>query len=152
VKGEKMATKEKQPDENYVRMYYEHQYERMKTLEEQRLIFTNIVITLSVVAFTFGFKKLSNLTLLSGIGLPALIMVLNIFAAYYVALTLKYINTHRERAKEVLSKYAKELSVIDSKWVLPKIPLRLGLARIQILIHLIVIALSSIPIVAYFIQ
>ena len=145
-------TKVKRTEADYVRMYYEHQYERMKTLEEQRLIFTNIVITLSVVAFTFGFQNISNLTLLNGIGLPALIIVLNMFAAYYVTLTLKYIGTHRERAKEVLSKYAKEISVIDAKWILPRIPFRLGLAKIQIVIHILVIVISAIPVIAYFTQ
>ena len=43
------------PSEDYVRMYYDHQYDRMGKLESQRLTLTHIVITVTVVAFTFGF-------------------------------------------------------------------------------------------------
>ncbi len=49
----KYQTLAEAPDE-YILAYYEHQYERMEKLEGQSLIVTNIVITLSVLAFSFG--------------------------------------------------------------------------------------------------
>ena len=45
--------------EDDVRMYYDHQYERMGKIEEQSLTFSNIVITISIVAFSAGLPVLT---------------------------------------------------------------------------------------------
>src|SRR5687768_14137713 len=104
---------------DFVRTYYQHQYDRIKALEEQRLTITNIVVSLSVVAFTFGFQDIKNLTVINGIGLPMLIITLNLFAALYIWRTAQYIAVLRNKAKEVLSRYSKEMLEIDAKYQLP---------------------------------
>ena len=145
-----MPKKKDVSNPDFVRLYYEHQYDRMKALEEQRLTITNIVISLSVVAFTFGFQNLNDITIINGIGLPVLIIVLNLFAALYIWRTLQYIRVHRHRAKIVLGRYSKEMIEIDSEHKMPHVFLRLGLAKIQLIIHIVLLIPSSIPIVAYF--
>lgn len=111
-----MATKIKPTDENYVRMFYEHQYERMKTLEEQRLSITNYVITVSALAFTFGFKDVTQLTLLNAVGLPLIIVIVNWFAMAYIDRSARFIHTHRKRAKEVLHEFAPKLDDYNEKY------------------------------------
>lgn len=145
-----MPKKTETSDPHFIYLYYEHQYERMKALEEQRLTITNIVISLSVVAFTFGFQNLNSITIINGVGLPALIILLNLFAALYIWRTLQYIRVHRNRAKVVLDRYSKEMIEIDAKHEMPHVFLRLGLAKIQLIIHLVLLIPSSVPIIAYF--
>jgi len=131
----------------YVRMYYEHQYDRMAKLEEQRLTITNVVITLSIVAFTFGFSNIQTLTAIVGIGLPFVMVVSNVFAIIYVVRSADFIRTHQKRAKRILELYAQELFELDksNQW-----PHRL-LARwkIQVLIHGLLILAALFPAVVY---
>jgi hypothetical protein len=131
----------------YVRMYYEHQYDRMAKLEDQRLIVTNIVITLSVVAFTFGFQNTQGLTTLTGLGLPVVLALVNLSAIGYIVHTANVIKAHRGRARRVLELYAKELYQLDQsiqwshrlweRW------------KIQLLIHIVLILISLFPIYIY---
>src|SRR5687768_8662090 len=137
---------------DFVRTYYERQNDRIKALEEQRLTITNIVVSLSVVAFTFGFQGLNNLTVINGIGLPMLIITLNLFAALYIWRTSQYIGVLRNKAKEVLSRYSKEMLEIDSKYPLPHVLFSLGLSKIQFIIHIILLIPSSIPLIVYFLS
>ncbi len=132
----------------FYRMYYEHQYERMSKLEEQRLTFTNIVVTLTVVALTFGFS-IQSLSVINGLILPLLMVILNIFGAAYTYRTLQYVQVHRKRAKEVLKLCASEIYAIDQAISLPDLKLRLGLARIQLLLHIVLTVPLLVLIVLY---
>jgi hypothetical protein len=55
-----MATRTKPVNENYVQMYYEHQYDSVEKLEAAKLTITNYVLTISALVFTFGTKAIFN--------------------------------------------------------------------------------------------
>jgi len=133
----------------YVRMYYEHQSERMGRLEDQRLTMSNLVITISVLAFSFGFGKLSELTVINGIGLPALMVFANLFAIAYIRRASLWMNVHRTRAKLVLDKFAPELleATKSQPWV--KKGALGSRAVIQQWLHVLLMATASVPILAY---
>ncbi len=110
-----MAITKKQVDSEYVRMYYEHQYERIEKDVNQRLSMQNFMLTLSALAFTFGYQNNSNLTIMNGLGLPVIIIAANTTALLNIKYTTQYIDVHRERAHEALKRYASELIEIDVK-------------------------------------
>lgn len=147
MRNESDAKEEKKVLAEYVHMYYEHQYDRMAKLEEQRLTITNVVITLSIVAFTFGFSNSQNLTEIVGIGLPAVMVASNLFAIVYIVRSADFIGTHRRRAKRILELYAQELHELDEsiQW-----PHRLWARwRIQVLIHILLILAALFPAYVY---
>lgn len=98
----------------YVRMYYEHQYDRMAKLEEQRLIITNIVLALSIAAFSFGFSNIHGLTIFTGLGIPVVLGFSNYFAIAYLAHSEDVIKAHKKRAKRALELYANDLYQLDT--------------------------------------
>jgi hypothetical protein len=133
----------------FVRMYYEHQYDRMAKLEEQGLTISNIVITLNVVAFTFGFTNVKDLTIITGLGLPLMMIIANFFAISYIGYSSIFIRVHQARAKRVIVNYAHELSKIDD--TCPN-PWREGLGKrreIQLAIHILMILIAFIPAYMY---
>jgi hypothetical protein len=102
-------------DLELVRMYYGHQYERFSDLEKAQLALTNIVIGGSTIAFTFGFSGSQGINLLNGIGLPVIVIAINLFAILYYRQTSIYIRMHGKRAKRILELYAEELLKIDQE-------------------------------------
>jgi len=101
--------------ENVLMHYYNHQYERMGKLEDQRTAVTNITTTLSVLAFTFGFNDAVGFSKLVGYALLSVMILANIFAIAYVLKTKSWINTHEKRAKGILEKRYVALHVFDRK-------------------------------------
>lgn len=131
----------------YVRMYYEHQYDRMAKLEEQRLTITSVVITLCVVAFTFGFSGAEELTALTGVGLPVVMLVANVLAIVYIVHSADVIRAHRRRAKRVLELYAEDLYQLDRSIVWSR---RLWARwKTQLFIHIILILTALLPAYIY---
>jgi hypothetical protein len=108
-----MVAKTKPTDEGYVRMFYEHQYDRMGKEEGYRLTITNYVLTVSALAFTFGYQSSTQLTVMNGIGLPFIILIVNLFAMIYIERTSEVINAQKKRAREILNRYAPELNEIN---------------------------------------
>ena len=53
----KAGLKAEQINPDYVRMYYEHQYDRVKKHEDQALTISNIVLTISALIITFGLNN-----------------------------------------------------------------------------------------------
>jgi hypothetical protein len=147
-----MATRIKPLDENYVRMYYEHQYQRMSAIEGQRWALTNIVATLSVLAFTFGFQDGRALTIINGLALPIVLTILNLFAVLFVWRTHNYTQVHQRRARATLLKYAKELHELDTAHPVSRGPFGWGIAKIQLIIHIILLIPALIPFVGYLLQ
>ncbi len=131
----------------YVRMYYEHQYDRMAKLEEQRLMITSVVITISTVAFTFGFSNIQDLTALNGLGLPAVMVLSNLLAIAYIVHSADVIRAHGERAKKVLAFYAQDLYQLDKsiQWS-RRLPERW---KTQLFIHIILILTALFPVYIY---
>jgi len=133
----------------FIRMYYDHQFDRMGKLENQRLMISNIVITISVLAFSFGFGKLSDLTVINGLGLPALMIFSNLFAIAYINRASRWISVHRMRAKDALERYAPELQRINesSPWIKGGL---LGSRRnIQNWLHVLLLITALIPVIVY---
>ena len=148
--GNLMENREIVPE--YVRMYYEHQYDRMAKLEEQGLTITNVVVTLSVVALTFGFGNAQGLGVVAGVGLAFVMIIANAFAIFYAIRTGSWIQTHKSRAKRVLEVYSPDLYQLDQRTFAPHRTGILGLGRrtIQILLHALLIATSVfIPLILY---
>lgn len=131
----------------YVRMYYEHQYDRMAKLEDQRLTITSVVITISIVAFTFGFSNTEDLTALNGLGLPIVMVLSNLLAIAYIVHSADVIRAHSQRAKQVLELYAQDLYQLDKsiQWS-RRLPERW---KTQLFIHIILILTALFPAYIY---
>lgn len=133
----------------FIRMYYEHQYDRMAKLEEQGLTISNIVITINVVAFTFGFTNMKDVNIITGLGLPLMMIISNFFAIIYIWCSSIFIRLHQARAKRVTEKYAQDLFKIDKEYPNPWRG-ALGKRReIQLAIHILLILIAYIPAYMY---
>ena len=106
-------TKIEKTDLDLVRMYYEHQFNRVERNENHRLTVSNYVLTLSALAFTFGFQGGLQLTVVNGLGLPLIVILANMTAISNIGYTATFIDVHRNRAHEILQRYAPELSKVD---------------------------------------
>src|ERR1051325_3076845 len=97
----------------FARLYYQHQYDRLSKIEDQRLAITNIVMTLSAGALVLGFTGLDNLTIINGVGVPLMIIFSNLFAIAYILRSRDFMRVHKERARRVLEIYAKDMSNLN---------------------------------------
>ena len=101
-------------DTEYVKMYFEHQYDRFAKLELLAFTFTSIaVIPLSGVLLTFGYNQIGVISRAQNSIVLLFIIVLNIFAILYLVHTSRQGQSHRRRAKKILKKYAPVLAEID---------------------------------------
>lgn len=148
TKGSKL----KKTDGDYVRMYYEHQYDRVAKLENLRLLITNVVITLSVASFTFSFANSQPLNIMNGVVLPVILIVSNFFAIIYIVMTLEVIKMHVNRANIVLRQFASALSAINDKEKPPRWTDKFNIAINQIVFHVLLVVLCSLPIWKYYQQ
>jgi hypothetical protein len=139
-----MATKKDTTDLDLVRMYYEHQYDRIEKDEIHRSTMSNYVLTLSVLAFTFGFQNSLQLNIINGIGLPMIIIIANIAAISNIGYTATFIGIHRDRAHEVLQRYAPELSKVDETHNFT-INLLHGRRKIERIVHQLLILIALVP-------
>lgn len=150
MQSDKNLTKPtKQTEPEYILTYYAHQYDRVGKLEEQALNITNIVITLSIVAFTFGFSNTKGLTPVADIILPLTMIIANIFAIAYIYSTRNWIQIHRNCAQRILEIYASELFELDKSIFNSSKVKFWGRRQIQVLIHSLLIITALIPIVLY---
>lgn len=135
---------------DYVCMYYQRQYARIEHHESQRLILSNVVITITVLGFTFGFGEISKLSILSGIGLPLIIIIANCFAVIYAHGSSAICHVHQDRAHATLERHAASLYLIQKEFELPKLRRGRGLSGTLACLHILLIFASFMPIVAYF--
>ena len=143
-----MVTKKNPTNENFVRMYYDHQYDRLAKHESYGLTITSYVLTISAAVFTFGYKDVMQLTLVNGIGLPLIIIIANVFAILYLDHTKDFISVHQDRAREIVSRYAPELKEINDMYKWPKG----GFLRIEKGLHQLLTLVAFILLVIYFYQ
>jgi hypothetical protein len=130
----------------YVRMYYEHQYDRMAKLEDQAMTITNVVVTLTVVVLTFGLG--STISPAATVALSLVMVLANGFAIFYTVRTGSWIQTHRLRAKRTLKEFAPALYNLDNTTFAPHRTGVMGMGRrkIQIILHILLgIACAFIP-------
>jgi hypothetical protein len=132
--------------QTYIVMYYEHQYDRMAKLEEQRLTITNIVISISAITFTFGFSDPTNLTAINGLGLPFLMILINVFAVVYINRSGLFIHNHRERARAIIKDHAPEVDDYNSRFSSPPRGRLGGRTSIQAWIHRLLVIVAILPI------
>ncbi|HEX5734464.1 MAG TPA: hypothetical protein VF131_16630 [Blastocatellia bacterium] len=135
--------------DEYVRLYYQHQYERVSRLEDQRLAITNIVMALSTGALAFGFSDLSKVTVVNGIGLPAMIAVSNLFAIGYLLRTREFIRTHKKRARRVLEIHAPDLFELNKSLTWSEEPFYKNRTFIQVSLHILLMLTALLPLLAY---
>ena len=136
-------------DPALIQMYYDHQYQRFDKHEEQRFLFTNIVLSISALVITFGYDDLSNFSAINGIGLPLIIILCNIFAMIYIRNSRDWTRTHKLRAKKILELYARELYKLDLTTP-ESYPIRkLGRWDIHFLLHVLFIIIFLVIIVTY---
>jgi amino acid permease len=136
-----MALKNKPTDVELIRMYYEHQYDRIGKNEDQALAISNIMLTISALIVTFGFGNRQSFGAILVLFLPVIIIVANLFAILYIAENDKWIKLHRTRAQRVIENYASELHKLNKEIARPH---NQGMSRkrIQSLIHYLFICLG----------
>lgn len=129
-------------DPAYVRMYFDHQYDRFAKLEQHGFTVSNLVIGLCVLGFGF---------LVSGS--PAenqsvrpifvlLMVAINIVAVAYLARVYFAKHSHQRRAKEVLRRYAMPLLKIDGEVPQPNPRSPFKRSFIQAVFHVIIAGFS----------
>ncbi|MBD1914269.1 MULTISPECIES: hypothetical protein [Cyanophyceae] len=139
----------KNVDPEFIRMYYEHHYDRVSKLEEQGLIITNVAMTFSVVVFTFGFGNIQSLNIVTGVLLPLTMIFVNAFAVGYLIASRNWISSHRKRAERVLEIFAKDIYLLDRAIFNSYKPGFMGRHKAQLFIHYILIGLAVAPIIIY---
>ncbi|MBN1449747.1 MAG: hypothetical protein JW963_01935 [Anaerolineales bacterium] len=146
------STKTEQNDADFVRMYYEHQYDTMTKHEDNRLAMTNYVLTVSALAFTFGYQNAAQISIITGIGLPTIIILVNIFAILYIERTADFMKVHQDRARAILEIYAPELKKINEKLTWRKGNFLRTKRGMQKGIHFLLILVALIPVAVYLLQ
>ncbi len=130
-------------DSEFIRAYYDHQYDRMAKLEEQGASVTSIVVSLSVIAVTFGLGGAQAPNQIAAVGIPLLLLLANLFAILYLAQAGVWVRTHRLRAKEIMKRSYSNLYEFDQQTVAPHRTVFpwMGRREIQMTLHGILIAL-----------
>lgn len=148
-----MPKQTKSTEIEFVRMYYEHQYERVAKLEEARSTMTNYVLGLSTLVFAFAYQNVSNLSVINGIVLPLIIIVANYFPMRYIDRSTHFLNVHKKRARTVLKQYAPELGSLNESISWPKGPgFWWNRQRLEKAIHVVVMLTALVPIVLFLYQ
>ena len=135
------------------RMYHQLQYDRIAQLEQQRLTMTNFVIGLSIISFSFAFSDIDKLNIINAIGLPAVIIISNIFAMLYASRSRIFIKMHQKRAEKAREIFSPNLNSISKK--VPKINSNrdpFNRTRLQIYLHVLLIVVAILPAVMYFVK
>ena len=147
-----MAPRKNRTKDEYVKMYYEHQYDRLAKHENYRLTLTNYVLTISALVFTFGYQNTAQLTMINGVALPLIIVIANVFAIGYIDRTIDFTNAHQNRAREVLKRYAPELIEINETHSWRRSGLIRSRIRIEKGIHRLLILVGCIPAIVFIYQ
>jgi hypothetical protein len=144
--------KQRSSDKEDFRLYYQHQYDRMKELEQQRLIMTNVIVTISVLSFSLAFTDISKLNLVSGVGLPILVIVSNLIAIRWNQRTRAFIKMHQKRAHAALEVIAPEVEALDRSIPKPFDGDKDIFRRpaLQNYLHVLLIIISILPTLLYF--
>src|SRR5574342_1312800 len=98
---------------DYIRMYYEHQYDRIEKNEYQAMNISNIVLTITALILTFGFNNKQSFGSILILFLPLVIIIANVTAILYIRENTRWIKAHQIRAKLILETYAPELYSLD---------------------------------------
>jgi hypothetical protein len=133
--------------ETYVRMYYEHQYDRLRALESQRLTVTMIVIATSAAAFALTQNEDPS-SIINGAVVPIIVAAFNLFAIVYIIRMAGLIGVHEKRAKRLLERYAKPVFDLDHHHPFPTKNRFGGRSNIHIYVHTTIAVVAIIILVA----
>jgi hypothetical protein len=137
---------------DYVRMYYEHQYDRINRHEEKTLTISNLVLTISALIITFGFSNRQSFGSILIMFLPAVIIILNSFAVLYINDRARYVSQHSKRAKKILEIYATELYSLDKENSAPYKKWSVGRRTIQNLMHYLFVFIGILLLVIFILE
>jgi hypothetical protein len=138
-------------DKEDFRLYYQHQYDRIKELEQQRLIMTNVIVTISVISFSLAFTDISKLNLVNTIGLPIVVIIANIIAILWNKRSRSFVKMHQKRAHAALNAIAPEVEALDRSIPKPFDGDKDIFRRpaLQNYLHVLLIVVSVLPILLY---
>jgi len=137
-------TKKAMINPDYVRMYFDHQYDRIEKNENQAMTISNIVFTVTAAILAFGFNNQQSLGSKVILFLPLVIIVANVTAILYIRENTRWIRAHQIRAKRILETYTPELYSLDQETSAPPIIGALNRSITQYLIHSIFIIIGFI--------
>ena len=135
---------------DYVRMYYEHQYDRINKHEDRALSISNIVLTISALVITFGLNNRQAFGSVFIFLLPVILIVANLFATLYVYVGGKWIHSYLTRAKRILEMYAPELYALDMQTVASRT--KYGRRTFQYVIHAMFSFIAVILIILFIVE
>jgi hypothetical protein len=150
--GSKSSSRTKEVNPDYVRMYYEHQYDRIKAHEEQSLNISNIVLTITALIITFGLNNRQSFGSVFILFLPTIIIIANTFAILNIVEGTKWMRQHQKRAKRSLEAYAPELLAFDKDFPSPHKQWAVGRRRVQGVIHYSFIFISIVLLVLFILE
>jgi DMSO reductase anchor subunit len=133
------------------RTYYQHQYERMSELENQRLTMTNVIVGLSVLAFSLAFADITKLNVVNAVGLLIVVLFANLIAVLFNHRSRAFIKMHQKRAHSALEAFAPEVEKLDKTIPKPFDSERDLFRRpqLQTYLHFLLMALAVLPIILY---
>lgn len=134
---------------DYVRMFFEHQYERIKKHEDQALVISNIVLTISALVLTFGLNNRTSFGSILIIFLPIMILVANVFAILFVRDENEWIEERLMKAKKILDIYAPELSSIEFEPLVYHRENYIERGKFQRMVHTLFIILAIILLILF---
>ncbi|GEK54517.1 hypothetical protein [Pseudoalteromonas espejiana] len=122
---------------------YKLQYERIAQHENQRLIFSNIVVVISTAILALFIKSTEELSIISNIWLAMILVFLNAVASIYIKKSRSWIKFHQNRARKILKASNPEIMKIyedenkpDSDQDKERRP------NLQIIMHLVIVFLG----------
>jgi hypothetical protein len=139
-------------DPSYVRMYYEHQYDRIKKNEDQAMNISNIVFTITALILTFGFNNQQLFGSMLILFLPVIIIIANVFAILYIRENTRWIKVHQIRAKLILETYVPELYSLDKDNTAPPMKGIVDRSTTQYLFHILFITIAFILLFLFVMQ
>ena len=135
----KPTTAKKSHNDEFAKIYYEHQYVRMAALEDQSFQFSNLVVVLTTATFAFVSTQIKPTSFGSWHLLLGVFLAINLVAILYILRVNDSISVHQRRAKKILELFAPEEFAVDKE-------LRQGFSgrwqarpMLQLSIHLVLI-------------
>ncbi|MEM6449124.1 MAG: hypothetical protein AAF703_02300 [Cyanobacteria bacterium P01_D01_bin.105] len=138
-------------DKEDFRLYYQHQYDRMKALEQQRLFITNVIVTISILSFSLAFEDISKLNLINGVMLPIVVMAANSIAILWNKKSRAFIKMHQKRAHAALNAIAPDVELLNKSVPKPFDSNKdiFRRAALQNYLHMLLLVVSVVPILLY---
>lgn len=109
------------------------------------------IVTISVLSFSLAFTDISKINLVSGIGLPTVVIIANLIAIRWNQRTRAFIKMHQKRAHAALDVIAHEVEALDRSIPKPFDSDKDIFRRpaLQNYLHVLLIVVSALPVLLY---